>query len=162
MSSAICSCTVGILINVRNIANLALVANVTAINTMFRNHQSLSVTSFWKPFESSVCPLLWKPAGREAAEAFGNTWSRNPGICLQEQMSQKLFFFFFWITATRSPTAQRLCLFYFFFPVIIFFCCLFSISQIMKKSWKFSFIVLFWTDVVVCFTMKKNLQTNYE
>lgn len=106
MGLAICSLTEVILINGKNIVNLALAVNITVITMMVRNQSDVSQSL--TPFEGrlkTVPPPPRTPPGRKAGEAFGDTGSSNPGICHWEQMSQRRTF---WIPPTISPTARKL------------------------------------------------------
>lgn len=84
MGLAICSHTVGILINVKNIVNLDSAIRIAVINTVFRNQPHFdhafifSLGAIWKLLVSSA---LFRTTGREVVNAFANTWSSNPGIC---------------------------------------------------------------------------------
>lgn len=103
MGFAICSRTQVILINGKNIVNLAIAASITLITMMVRNQSDQTV--YTTSHESHLKSASWPPhtpLGMEAGKAFGDMGSSNPGICHWEQMSQKPTF---WKTATVSPTA---------------------------------------------------------
>lgn len=105
MGSAICSLTEVILINGKNIVNLALAVGIAAITVMVRNQSDVRrALTLFEGHLKIVSPPPHTAPGREAGKAFGDTGSSNPGICHWEQMSQRPTF---WITATMSPTARK-------------------------------------------------------
>ncbi len=113
MGLAICSLTEVILINGKNIVNLALAVSITVIAMTFRNQSDVSqpLISFEGHLKIASSPPR-TPPGRKARKAFGDTGSSNPGICHWEQMSQRPTF---WITATMSPCARNLSASFFVF-----------------------------------------------
>lgn len=107
MGLAICSLTEVILINGKNIVNLALAVNITVMTMMVRSQSGVkqALTSFEGRLKILHLTHTHHQVGRKAGKAFGDTGSSNPGICHWEQMSQRPTF---WITATVSPTARKL------------------------------------------------------
>lgn len=121
MGLAICSLTEVILINGKNIVNLALAVNIAVVTMMVRNQVdvSQSLTSF-EGHLKIVSPLPHMPPSRKAGKAFGDTRSSNPGICHREQMSPRPTF---WTAATMSATAS------FFF--------LYVSAQLSRNLWRY-------------------------